>query len=161
MPQHSNPDSLNFLLTEVCKLHYANSHDLLEQIGLYRGQPPVLQTLGHEEGLSHSELARQLHVKPATITQMIKRLEQAGFVQRRRDAKDERVSRVYLTELGHAIQGDLDRVLGTIEARTFAGFSHSERELAVQFLSRMRHNLLQMAAGEGSPQVTANVVSDR
>ena len=150
MPQNSKPVSLNFLLIEVCKLHYANSHDLLEQIGLYRGQPPVLQTLGRQEGLSHSELARQLHVKPATITQMIKRMEQAGFVQRRRDAEDERVSRVYLTELGRAIQGDLDRVLGTIEAGTFAGFSQAERELVAQFLSRMRHNLLQMAEGKGS-----------
>ena len=150
MPVHANSDSLNFLLIEVCKLHYANSHDLLEQLGLYRGQPPLLQTLGHQEGLSHSELARQLHVKPSTITQMIKRMEQAGFVQRRRDAEDERVSRVYLTDLGRSIQGDLDRVLGRIEAGTFAGFSEAERELVAGFLSRMRHNLLQMAEGEAS-----------
>jgi DNA-binding MarR family transcriptional regulator len=140
MPQHSG--SLNHLLIEVCKLHYANSHELLEGIGLYRGQPPVLQTLDREDGLSHSELARRLHVKPATITQMVKRMEQAGFVQRRRDAEDERVSRVYLTESGHAIQGDLERVQETIEAATFAGFSHVEREQVGRFLSRMRENLL-------------------
>jgi DNA-binding MarR family transcriptional regulator len=150
MPQKSNRGSLNFLLIEVCKLHYANSHELLEQIGLYRGQPPLLQILGHQEGLSHSELARQLHVKPSTITQMIKRMEQAGFVQRRRDAEDERVSRVYLTELGRSIQVDLDRVQGIIEAGTFAGFSQAEREQVARFLARMRHNLLQMAEGEGS-----------
>ena len=81
MSQHANTVSLNFLLIEVCKLHYANSHELLERIGLYRGQPPVLQTLGRQEGLSHSELARRLHVKPATITQMIKRMEQAKTVK--------------------------------------------------------------------------------
>jgi DNA-binding MarR family transcriptional regulator len=150
MSQDSDLLSLNFLLIEVCKLHYANSHDLLEKIGLYRGQPPLLQTLGRQEGLCHSELARELHVKPATITQMVKRMEQAGFVQRRRDAEDERVSRVYLTEQGHAIQDDLIRVLCTIEARTFAGFSEMEQELVAGFFSRMRHNLLQMAEGEGS-----------
>ena len=150
MSQHSDSDSPNLLLIEVCKLHYANSRERLERIGVYRGQPPLLQTLGQQEGLSHSELARQLHVKPSTITQMIKRMEQAGFVQRRRDAEDERVSRVYLTELGRAIQGDLDRVLGKIEAGTFAGFSQAEREQVAGFLSRMRHNLLQMAEGEAS-----------
>jgi DNA-binding MarR family transcriptional regulator len=149
MPQHASRESLNFLLIEVCKLHYANSHDLLEQIGLYRGQPPLLQTLSHQEGLSHSELARQLHVKPATITQMIKRMEQAGFVQRRRDVADERVSRVYLTDLGRAIQGDLEQVQGKMEAGTFSGFSKAERELVAQFLSRMRQNLLRMAEGGG------------
>ena len=150
MPQQSDAGSLNPLLIEVCKLHYANSRELLEQIGVYRGQPPVLQALDRQEGLSHSELARHLHVKPSTITQMIKRMEQAGFVQRRRDVEDERVSRVYLTELGRAIQGDLERVLARIEAGTFAGFSQAERELVAQFLSRMRHNLLQMAEGEES-----------
>jgi DNA-binding MarR family transcriptional regulator len=148
MPQDSDSGSLNVLLIEVCKLHYANSRERLEGIGVYRGQPPLLQALDRQEGLSHSELARQLHVKPATITQMIKRMEQAGFVQRRRDAEDERVSRVYLTDLGRAIQGDLDQVLGKIEAGTFAGFSQAEREQVAQFLSRMRHNLLQMAEGE-------------
>jgi DNA-binding MarR family transcriptional regulator len=150
MSQHADLLSLNFLLIEVCKLHYANSHDLLEQIGLYRGQPPVLQTLGDQEGLSHSELARRLHVKPSTITQMIKRMEQAGFVQRQRDAEDERVSRVYLTEQGRAIRGDLEQVLRTIEAGTFAGFSEAEREQVAGLLSRMRHNLLQMSEEEGS-----------
>jgi DNA-binding MarR family transcriptional regulator len=150
MPQQSDAGSLNLLLIEVCKLHYANSRELLEQIGVYRGQPPVLQALDRQEGLSHSELARHLHVKPSTITQMIKRMEQAGFVQRRRDVEDERVSRVYLTELGRAIQGDLERVQGKIEAGTFAGFSQAEREQVARFLSRMRQNLLQMAEGEGS-----------
>ncbi len=161
MPQQSDSGSLNLLLIEVCKLHYANSRERLERIGVYRGQPPVLQALDRQEGLSHSELARQLHVKPATITQMIKRMELAGFVQRRRDAEDERVSRVYLTELGRAIQGDLVQVLGTIEAGTFAGFSPAEREQVAQHLSRMRHNLLQMAAGEGVHQVAASAASDR
>ncbi len=149
MPQESDSGSLNLLLIEVCKLHYANSRERLERIGVYRGQPPVLQTLDRQEGLSHSELARKLHVKPATITQMIKRMEHAGFVQRRRDTKDERVSRVFLTELGRAIQGDLERVLGKIEAGTFAGFSQVEQVQVAGFLSRMRENLLRMAEGEG------------
>lgn len=161
MPQQPDSGSLNLLLIEVCKLHYANSRELLEQLGLYRGQPPVLQALDRQEGLSHSELARQLHVRPATITQMIKRMEQAGFVQRRRDAEDERISRVYLTDLGRAIQGDLERVLATIEAGTFAGFNHTEREQAAQFLSRMRHNLLQMAEDGPSRHAAASVASGR
>ncbi len=148
MPHDPNQLTLNELVIEVCKLHHAHSRGLLEALGLYRGQPPVLKTLSHQDGLSHSELARRLHVKPATITQMIKRMEQAGFVRRRRDTNDERVSRVYLTELGRAIQGDLDCVLASIEATTFAGFSQDERQMVALFLSRMRHNLLPAAEGE-------------
>jgi DNA-binding MarR family transcriptional regulator len=144
MSQEPWPETLNFLLVEVSKLHYARSHALLEKIGLYRGQPPVLHALWHEEGLTHSELARQLHVQPATITKMVKRMEQAGFVIRRRDPEDERVSRVYLTAQGHAIRAELDAVLHVIEEGTFAGFGPGERDQMHGFLTRMRHSLMQM-----------------
>lgn len=144
MSQESRPETLNYLLVEVSKLHYARSHALLERIGLYRGQPPVLHALWHEEGLTHSELARRLHVQPATITRMVRRMEQAGFVTRRRDPEDERVSRVYLAAQGHAIQAELDEVLHTTEAGTFAGFSEEERDQVRAYLTRMRHNLIVM-----------------
>ncbi len=113
----------------MCRLHHARSHSLLEQIGLYRGQPPVLHALWRQEGLTHTDLAKQLHVQPATITKMIQRMETAGYVERRRDSEDERVSRVFLTAQGHAIREDLDRVQGTIEAHVFAGFSSKDRDL--------------------------------
>ena len=148
MSQAQDSDSLNYLLTQVCKLHYAQSHGLLEQIGLYRGQPPVLEALWRQEGLTHGDLAQQLHVQPATITKMVQRMERTGFVVRQRDTEDERVSRVYLTAKGRAIQADLEHVLHTIETRTYAGFSAEERELLGLFFARMRGNLMQMAQGQ-------------
>jgi len=147
--QGPEPEPLNHVLGQVSRLHHARSHSLLEQIGLYRGQPPVLHALWHQEGLTHTDLAKQLHVQPATITKMIKRMEQAGFVVRQRDTEDERVSRVYLTARGREIRADLERVQDTIEAHTFAGFSSDERELVRQLLVRMRHNLAQMSSGRG------------
>jgi len=115
---------------------------------MYRGQPYVLKVLWEEEGLTHSELARRLHVQPATVTNIITRMEKAGFVERRSDEKDQRVSRVYLTDKGREIQGQVKQIWREFEAQVFAGFSAKERAALQQFFVRIRDNLLQLGDDE-------------
>jgi DNA-binding MarR family transcriptional regulator len=86
-----------------------------------------------------------LHVQPATITKMIKRMERAGFVERSHDTEDQRVSRVYLTDAGRNIRDAVEGVLRELEEQTFAGFSSEECALLNQFLFRIRHNLMREA----------------
>jgi DNA-binding MarR family transcriptional regulator len=140
--------SLDFLLAQVCKLHYARVHTLLEELGLYRGQPPMLFALWEQEGATHGELAARLHVKPATITKMIKRMEKTGFVERRSDPQDQRVSRVYLTDAGRSIRERVEQVWRMLEEETFEGFSAEERDLLQRFLLQMRENLKRVVGGQ-------------
>jgi len=148
MRQSAAPESLDALLAQVSRLHYARAHELLEAIGLYRGQPPVLHALQEREGLAHTELAERLHVTSATITRMIQRMEKAGFVVRRPDAEDERISRVYLTEAGRAIHTQVGQVLCTMEAETFAGLTEEERVALRGYLLRIRENLMRAVGKE-------------
>ena len=141
-------DSLDFLLLQICKLHYARAHTLLEELGLYRGQPPMLFALWEEEGLAHSELAARLHVQPATITKMIKRMEKAGFVERRSDPEDQRVSRVHLTDAGRSIRDRVEQVWRRLEEETFGGFSAEERDALRRLFVHMRKNLGRVAGGK-------------
>jgi DNA-binding MarR family transcriptional regulator len=145
MSQETVPESSGFLLAQVCRLHHSRARTLLEEFGLFRGQPPLLCALWEEEGRTHSELAEHLHVQPATITKMIKRMERAGFVERRQDMQDQRVSRVYLTTAGQNVRDAVEGVLRKLEEQTFAGFSSEERALLNQFLLRVRGNLMQEA----------------
>ena len=55
---------------------------------------------GDEHGVRVSQLARRLDIATPTATQMVIRLEDAGYVERRRSAKDGRVVHVALTEAG-------------------------------------------------------------
>ncbi|MBN1220410.1 MAG: MarR family transcriptional regulator [Anaerolineae bacterium] len=144
MTQKPGSESIDFLLAQICKLHFTRAHVLFEEIGLYRGQPPVLRMLWEREGRTHSELAAQLNVQPATITKMIQRMERAGFVARRPDPRDERVSRVYLTEAGRNVQADVQRIWRTLEAETFAGLKKEELGMLRQFFERIRDNLRQV-----------------
>jgi DNA-binding MarR family transcriptional regulator len=147
MHQHPEAESLDHLLAQVCRLHHSRARAFFETIGLYRGQPPLLGALWEREGRAHTELAARLHVTPATISKMIQRMEKAGFVVRRPDPEDQRVSRVYLTDAGRAIHSEVQHAMRAMEAEAFDGFTLEERVLLRRFLLQIRENLIR-ATGE-------------
>jgi DNA-binding MarR family transcriptional regulator len=140
------PDTLDFLLAQVSHLHFTRLRQLLENLGLYRGQPLVLRELWEQEGRTHTELAAALQVTPATMTKTLQRMEKQGFLQRRPDPTDQRVSRVYLTESGRAVQREVENVFQTIERETFRGLSQQELDTLRRFLSCLRENLLEVTS---------------
>ena len=139
-------ETLDFLLANISHLHHLRAHQLLEALGLYRGQPPVLFELWEREGLTQAELAERLHITPATMTRMLQRMEKSGFICRKPDETDQRVTRVYLTDSGRAVRAQLEKVWAQMEAETFAGFSEDERPVLRSWLKRIRANLLAVSA---------------
>ncbi len=133
--------TIGYLLAHVCKAHHVRARALLDEIGLYRGQQFVLCALWKEEGVTHSELAEHLHVHPATVSNALKRMERAGFLERRPDSEDQRVSRVYLTDAGREIRGAVERVWATLEEQTLEGFSAEEQSTLERLLERVHENL--------------------
>jgi DNA-binding MarR family transcriptional regulator len=148
MTEPAEAESLDSLFAQICRLKHARIHTLLEALGLYRGQPSVLQALWEQEGLMHTELARRVQVQPATITKMLQRMEKTGFVERRPDPDDHRVSRVYLTEAGRAVRADVQQVWRRLEEEAFAGFTHDEQVLLRRLFLHIRENLSRVTGGK-------------
>lgn len=71
----------------------------------------LLATAG--SALKPADLARQLSVTAATLTNMLDRLEAAGFVDRARNAKDRRNLLVQLTAAGRSTLRTSQRLLQT------------------------------------------------
>jgi MarR family transcriptional regulator, organic hydroperoxide resistance regulator len=117
-------------------------------LGLYQGQPPVLRALWQQEGLTQREIAQQLKIAPATVTKMLQRMEKTGFIQRRSDPDDQRVTRVYLTDAGRDVQSAVEEVFQTLEAETFANLTLEERLLLRRLLLQLRQNLLDLTGEE-------------
>jgi len=130
-------EQVELLLARLCRLHHARAQVALEKIGLYRGQPHLLRLLWEREGRSHGELAAAMGVAPATVTRMIQRMERAGFVERRRDPADERLSRVYLTRRGRAVRQEVERILLDLQEKALAGLQGQERRTLRRLLAKM------------------------
>lgn len=137
-----NSDSLYSVFSQVIRLHHHRIHSVLEKVGIYPGQPPLLFILKKYGGLSQRELADKLRIKPATITVMLRRMEKAGLVERRQDVQDQRIFRVYLTEQGEKISEEVREVIKSLDTECFNNFTEEELVLLRRFFMQMRDNLL-------------------
>lgn len=136
------PNSIYSVFFDVIKLHYKRSQEILDSIGIYPGQPPVLIVLTYSDGLSQRELSDKIRIKPATMTVMLGRMEKAGLVVRKSDPNDQRISRVYITDKGREVKKEFDKVFQQIEEECFSNFTEEEKILLRRLLMQMRDNLL-------------------
>lgn len=91
---------------------------MLDSMGITYPQYLVLNALAENDGLTVGAIADRLSLESSTITPPVKRLEQAGLVERRRSTTDERQVHVWLTEAGRALVRE-SRCLGeTLTARS-------------------------------------------
>ena len=130
-----------YLLARVCKAHRGSVADALAEVGLYVGQEMVLLHLWQRDGLTPSELAGALGVEPPTVTNMLMRMERAGLLERCRDSRDARCTRVYLTEQGRGLREPVERHWEAVEERAFAGVTAEEKASLRDLLARLHDNL--------------------
>ena len=77
---------------------------LLEPLGLTYPQFLVMLALWEDAPRTVKALGQALDLDSGTLTPLLKRLEAAGFVTRRRDTQDERKVQIELTDAGRALQ---------------------------------------------------------
>lgn len=134
-------DSLGFLFGEIARLHHSKAHNVFAQNGLHRGQHRILFMLWHQDGVTQKEMADRLNLAPATITDVLQRMEKAEFIERRADFEDQRISRVYLKQKGKNLQEEVDNVFKSLEEESFKGFTFEEKILLRRFFMQIRDNL--------------------
>lgn len=141
MSQKPFPETIGTLLVQICRAHRNKTQELLSRIDLYPGQEFLLLNLWPKDGLTHTEVAENLCVQPATVTRMLDRLVKSGLVQRRTDVDDQRVSRVYLTEKGQELLQPIEQVWLELEELSFANLTLEERLLLRRILIQVNGNL--------------------
>jgi DNA-binding MarR family transcriptional regulator len=88
----------------------------LEPLGLTFPQYLVVLELLNGAPQAVGVLGEQLSMDTGTITPLLKRLELAGFVTRRRDPQDERRVLVDLTAQGRAVETEIRAITGKIKS---------------------------------------------
>src|SRR5450759_4263595 len=129
------------LLAQFAQAYRGLSDALMDQIALHRSQAMVLCKLFVQDGMTQSEIAQQLSVQGATMTDMLQRMEEAGLVSRRRDLDDNRLVRVYLSDAGREKERFIMDQFLKLESAVFADFDESERVLLRQLLNRAMDNM--------------------
>ena len=77
---------------------------LLKPLGLTYTQYIVFLVLWEKDGVSVTEIGEKLMLDNGTLSPLLKKMELAGYVERRRCREDDRVVEITLTEKGRALQ---------------------------------------------------------
>ncbi|MBO9560927.1 MAG: MarR family transcriptional regulator [Caulobacter sp.] len=115
---------------------------LLDALGLTYTQYIALVALADEDGQTVGALGEKLFLESNTLTPILKKMEQMGYVERRRDPADERQVRLSLTAEGRKLVdanpgASLEDAIGLGE--DFAAVQAS--------VTRLRDNLLRSTKG--------------
>lgn len=99
------------LANQLCFPLYAAARNVtalytpwLKPLGLTYTQYIVFLVLWEKDGVSVTEIGEKLMLDNGTLSPLLKKMEQAGFAERRRCRKDDRIVEITLTDAGRALQ---------------------------------------------------------
>jgi len=136
-PQFPSNHTVGQLLAQVCRItgHRLRIH--MERIGLHRGQGFALVHLWHNDGVAQNEISKAMHIRPASVTNMLKRMERDGWIERRRDTADQRVVRVFITDKAKAVREQARNTFQEMEEEITAIYTPEEMQTLQALLMKL------------------------
>lgn len=156
-----HPELMDSVTLEVmpCFALYAASNSVMRfyrkalgETGLTYPQYLVMMMLWETKGLTMKELGDRLFLDSSTLTPIVKKLEQRGLLERKRNAEDERLLDISPTDSGMALRrtGCEAAIAMTVNSgETF----ESQTELRDR-LMRIKRGLDAFVARDSGPQTT-------
>ncbi|MEG0926042.1 MULTISPECIES: MarR family winged helix-turn-helix transcriptional regulator [Chryseobacterium] len=112
------------LANQICFPLYAIAKEItglyrpfLDELDITYPQYLVMMILWENDGLPVSHIGEKLFLDSGTLTPLLKRLENKGFILRKRKKEDERVVEVFLAEAGKELQKKACAIPGKIQER--------------------------------------------
>lgn len=129
----ASPRNAARLDNQLCFAVHAAAHafnrayrPLLDRIGLTYPQYLAMLALWEEDEITVKALGEQLFLDSGTLSPLLKRMEQAGLLQRRRDGRDERQVLVTLTQKGRDLRQETAHVMPSLLAKTGCSLGEAE-----------------------------------
>ncbi|WP_454616065.1 MarR family winged helix-turn-helix transcriptional regulator [Bradyrhizobium cenepequi] len=144
---------LNFMFTlgELFRLIRIYADKEAARYGITRAQWAVLAKVERNEGMKQTELAEQMDVQPITLTRLIDKLCDNGWIERRGDENDRRVNRLYLRKAARPLLGKLAGLRSELTATALEGINPADAHRLLAQLESIKENVrnaIQTPAGE-------------
>lgn len=114
------------LHSKTTKALRALAEAAMRRHGLHQGQDHLLAALWERDGSTPGEIAAALHVTTPTVVKMATRMSTAGLLVRRRDDRDSRLVRLWLTDAGRALREPVEAERRSLEEKITAGLTDAE-----------------------------------
>ncbi|MSP75425.1 MAG: MarR family transcriptional regulator [Rhodospirillaceae bacterium] len=141
---------IGYVLSDVARLIRTVFDRRVRSLGLTRAQWLVLSRLYRRPGASQTELADMLEVDRASAGRMIDRMEKGHWVERRGDAGDRRVKRLYLTQEARRVHARMWAIAERTVDDALAPLSPLERARFTGLAARVKERLQSMAGADSA-----------
>jgi len=133
-PTKNIPDCTIFMLAKAYQKAHGQFKTLLRPYALTNLQHLVLEGLWYQQGVTAAELGKLLVLDKATLSGVLDRMLDSGWIRKERDPDDGRVFRLYTTQKSEAHKDELIDLRIRANEKLLAGFSSEEKVLFKRLL---------------------------
>ena len=108
--------------------------------GLATSHGDIISALLKNEMLTMKELTEKIHKDKSTVTALVSKLINLGFVEKVKDIKDSRIVFVMLTDKGRGLESAFDKISEDLINTTYKGISENERKEVIKILNKIKNN---------------------
>lgn len=119
--------------------------------GSHPGQAFCLRLLEAHDGTTQRDMAETLHLARPTLSRMLRTMEKADMIERRPDATDQRLTRVYLTPTGRDRERDLHAVASDYVKQTIGTLPEDDRRELARLLDACARSISRALAAPAGP----------
>jgi MarR family transcriptional regulator, transcriptional regulator for hemolysin len=140
-----DPHFIGYTITDVGRLLRTVFERRVRGFGLTRAQWLIIARLHRRPGLSQSEIADLLEIEKAPAGRLIERMEAKNWLQRRSDARDKRINRLYLTSKANRLHAAIWPIAEATVQEALGGLSPQERQQLAGLMARVKVTLQTLA----------------
>ncbi|MGI5240663.1 MarR family winged helix-turn-helix transcriptional regulator [Dactylosporangium sp. CA-139066] len=138
------------LHSKTTKVLRAAADAAMRRHGLRLGQDHLLATLWEQDGRTPGEVAAAANVTTPAVTKLAARMAEAGLLTRRRDERDNRLVRLWLTDAGRALQEPIEAERRLLEEQITEDLTATERKHLMSALAKI-HRSASTLLSSGAP----------
>ena len=132
---------------KTSKVVRAAAEAAMQRHGLHLGQNHLLAVLWERDGSTPGEIAAAVKVTTPAVVKMAGRMAEAGLITRRRDDRDNRLVRLWLTDAGRALQEPIEAERRLIEEKVTENLTEIEREHLLTALAKIHQSASDLLGG--------------
>jgi DNA-binding MarR family transcriptional regulator len=131
------PDCTIFMLAKAYQKAHGRFKVMLRPYELTNLQHLVLEGLWYQQGATAADLGKLLVLDKATLSGILDRMIDAGWILRKRDPDDKRLYRVFTTEKADKAKQELIDLRIKANEELLEGFSENEQAIFKHLLRRL------------------------
>jgi DNA-binding MarR family transcriptional regulator len=144
------PDFLD-LHSRTSKVLRAVAEAAMQRHGLHLGQDHLLAVLWQRDGRTPGEIAATVNVTTPAVVKMAGRMLDAGLISRRRDDRDNRLVRLWLTDAGRALREPVETERRRIEQKITENLTDTERDHLMSALAKIHRSAAELLGPPAGP----------